>query len=101
MSGDTTTVQANEPVVVVHYNKNYDSTNYGRIYLGDIGMRNQLGGGRGLYVLGQDRYVDYGTDATFVATGDVLLSANQGKIQKFIQKGAFTVNFTPGSGVIG
>lgn len=101
MSGDTTTVVANEPTIVVHYNANWDSTNYGRIYLGDIGMRNQLGGGRGLYVLGQDRYIDYGTDKTFVATGDVLLSANQGRIQKFIQKGAFTVVFTTGSGTIG
>lgn len=101
MAGDSTTIQTNEPVVVVHYNAAYDSTNYGRIYLGDVGMRNQLGGGRGLYVLGQDRYIDYGQDATFVATGDVLLSANQGRIQEFIQKGAFTVVFTPGGGTIG
>jgi len=72
----------------------YDGTDYGRIYLGDIGQRNQLGCGKGLYVLGQDRYINHGQDATFVKTGDVLLSANQGRIKKFVDKGAFTVLFS-------
>jgi hypothetical protein len=58
--------------VVVHY----DGTNRGSIYLRDIGMRPGLGGGRGIYVNGQDRYVEYGTDTTLVATSDVLLSCS-------------------------
>ena len=87
---DTTSI--NFPVdstVIIQYN----GTDYGRIYLGDIGQRNQLGGGRGLYVLGQDRYIEYGQDMTLVKTGDVLLSTNQGRIQKMVANGAFTVLF--------
>ena len=78
------------PTTVVQY----DGTDYGRIYLGDIGQRNQLGGGKGLYTLGQDQYVHPGTDYTFVQTGDVLLSASKGRIKKFVDKGAFTVVFS-------
>ena len=74
----------------------YDRTDYGRIYLGDVGQRHQLGGGKGLYSNGQDRYLSYGQDATFVKTGDVLLSCNQGRIHKLNSgdKTAFTVLFT-------
>lgn len=72
----------------------YDGTDYGRVYLGDVGQRNQLGGGRGLYTHGQDRYISHGQDATFVKTSDVLLSANQGRIKAMVDKGAFTVLFT-------
>ena len=56
----------------------YDGTNRGPIYLKDIGQRNQLGGGRGIYVKGQDRYMDWGTDATFLNTSDVMLSNSTG-----------------------
>jgi len=60
----------------------YDGTDYGKIYLGDVGQRNQLGTGRGIYSYGQDRYLSHGQDATFIDTGDVLLSANRGRIAK-------------------
>lgn len=69
----------------------YDTTDLGRIYLGDVGMRNQLGGGKGLYTLGQDRYISHGQDATFIKTGDVLMSANAGRIKKYSDLGAFTI----------
>jgi len=72
----------------------YDKTDIGPIYLGDVGMRNQLGGGRGLYVQGQDRYMHYGQDATLVQTGDVLLSADRGRIRYGIDNSAFTVSYT-------
>jgi hypothetical protein len=78
-----------DATVVVHY----DKTDFGRIYLGDVGMRNQLGGGKGLYVNGQDRYLSHGQDATFVRTGDVMLSISQGRIGKMIDKTAFEVSF--------
>ena len=58
--------------VVIHY----DGTNRGPIYLKDCGLRNQLGGGRGIYVNGQDQYIDYGSDATLIATSDVMLSCS-------------------------
>ena len=73
---------------------NYDGTDYGRIYLCDVGQRNQLGGGKGLYTLGQDRYITYGQDATFSTTSDVLLSSNNGRIGAMVAKGAFTVTNT-------
>lgn len=74
---------------VVHY----DGTDYGRIYLGDVGQRHQLGGGKGLYTQGQDRYIKHGQDATFATSGDVLTSyaTAHGRIGKFVTKGAFHV----------
>lgn len=75
------------PTVIVKY----DGTDYGRVYLGDVGQRHQLGGGKGLYTIGQDRYLSHGQDATFVGTGDAYMSANSGRIKKFETKGAFTV----------
>lgn len=58
--------------VIVHY----DGTDNGPIYLKDIGQRNQLGGGKGIYTNGQDRYIHYGQDATLIATADVMLSCS-------------------------
>jgi hypothetical protein len=69
----------------------YSGTDYGRIYLGDIGQRNQLGNGLGLYHQGQDHYISHGQTLNLVTTGDVLLSANKGRIKKFVDKGAFVV----------
>jgi hypothetical protein len=67
----------------------YDATNYGKVYLGDVGQRNQLGTGRGIYSHGQDRYLHhvsdgtaYKHDATFLSTSDVLLSKHVGRIAK-------------------
>ena len=80
--------------IVVHYN---GSTDRGPIYLKDIGLRNQLGGGRGIYVKGQDAYIDYQTDMTLVATSDVLLSCSvlgpdtTGVIRANMTAGNFTV----------
>jgi len=72
---------------VVHY----DGTDYGRIYLGDVGQRHQLGTGQGLYSFGQDRYISKGQDATFVTTGQVLLSMDRGRIHHFQHVGAFSL----------
>lgn len=75
------------PTVIV----NYDGTDYGRVYLRDVGQRNQLGGGKGLYTIGQDRYLSYGQDATFVGTGDVYMSASSGVIKDMEDRGSFHV----------
>ena len=78
----------------------YDGTDYGRVYLGDVGRRNQLGGGLGLYGLGQDRYLSSGQDTTFIATSDVVMSATYagsdrtGQIKNMQDRGAFTVSDT-------
>lgn len=73
----------------------YDRTDYGRVYLCDVGQRNGLGGGKGIYTLGQDRYISYGQDATFVKTGDVMMSAMVGRIHSMMSgdRTAFTVTF--------
>jgi transketolase C-terminal domain/subunit len=84
------------PTVIV----NYDGTDYGRVYLQDVGQRNQLGGGKGINTLGQDRYLSHGQDATFVGTGDVMMSRNYagadrtGQIKNMEDRGAFTVTDT-------
>ena len=84
------------PTVIVVY----DGTDYGRVYLHDVGQRNQLGGGKGLYVLGQDRYISSGGDTTFIATSDVIMSATYtgadrtGQIKNMEDRGAFTVTNT-------
>jgi hypothetical protein len=96
------------PHTVVHY----DGTDFGRIYLGDVGRRRQLGGAvvEGVVALGQDRYIHKGQDATFVQTGQILMSAadttvsgtdstygtykvKAGIIRNWINKGAFHVDF--------
>jgi len=75
----------------------YDGTDYGRVYLHDVGQRNQLGGGKGLYVIGQDRYLSAGQDTTFLGTSDVQMSAlyagadRTGQIKNMEDRGAFTV----------
>jgi len=79
---------------IVHY----DGTNYGRIYLGNIGQRHQLGSGRGLYTHGQDRYMSYGQDATFTTTGDLLMDiqdTTHGRIGNFMKLGhrAFSITY--------
>jgi hypothetical protein len=74
-------------MTVVHY----DGTNVGPIYLKDIGQRSQLGGGKGIYTLGQDRYIDPGTDTTFVSTSDVMLSVTKGVLSKLVANGNVTV----------
>lgn len=76
---------------------NYDGTDIGPIYLKDIGQRNQLGGGRGIYTIGQDRYIDYGGDATFVSTSDVMLSATSGVLKTFSDAGSLSVTNTADS----
>lgn len=75
----------------------YDGTDVGKIYLRDVGQRNQLGGGKGIYTIGQDRYIDYGGDATFLSTSDVMLSATSGVIKRFEDQGSFTVTINPDS----
>jgi hypothetical protein len=75
----------------------YDGTDVGPIYLKDIGQRNGLGGGKSIYVRGQDQYVDPGTDTTFISTSDVMLSATSGVIKKYSDLGIFTVQNTADS----
>lgn len=69
----------------------YDGTDIGRIYLRDVGQRNQLGGGLSIFRYGQDRYISYGQDATFIDTGDVLMSKDRGVIKTYETLGSFTV----------
>ena len=78
-----------DSTVVVHY----DGTDYGRIYLGDVGQRHQLGGGKGLYTLGQDQYMSKGQDATFIKTGEVLMSIYAGRIKSMVDRTSFTVSW--------
>ena len=59
----------------------YDGTNIGRIYFGDVGQRNGLGTGRGIFSHGQDQYLSKGQDATLVTTGDVMMSIVEGRIK--------------------
>lgn len=75
----------------------YDGTDVGKIYLRDIGQRNQLGGGKGVYVIGQDQYLTKGADATFLSTSEVMLSATSGVIKNFEDAGSFTVTVNPDS----
>jgi len=72
---------------IVHY----DGSDFGRVYLGDVGQRNQLGTGKGIYSYGQDQYLSHGQDATLVTTSDVLMSADRGRIGHFVDAGAFTL----------
>lgn len=75
----------------------YDGTDVGKIYLKDIGQRNQLGGGRGVYTIGQDRYITKGGDATFVSTSDVMLSVTSGVIKKMSDAGSLSTTINPDS----
>ena len=80
----------------------YDGTDVGKIYLSDIGQRNQLGGGQGIFSIGQDQYLSSGEDATFVSTSDVMLSASAtsdrtGVIKRYEDAGSFTVTRTADS----
>ena len=84
--------------VVIHY----DGTNNGSLYLRDVGMRNQLGGGKGIYVHGQDQYIAYGTDATLIATSDVMLSCSAnsdgtGVIKAHVLDGSWHAEYIPDS----
>ena len=76
---------------------NYDGTDVGAIYLSDIGQRNQLGGGKGLYTIGQDQYLASGSDATFISTSEVMLSNTSGIIKHYSDEGSFSVTITPDS----
>jgi hypothetical protein len=73
----------------------YNGVDLGPIYLKDIGQRNQLGGGKGIYVIGQDQYIDHGADATLISTSDVMMSCTSGTIHHFAtDASAFTVVIT-------
>jgi hypothetical protein len=71
----------------------YDGHNFGPVYLKDVGMRNQLGGGRGIYVHGQDRYIHHDGTTVLLKTSDVLQSINSGVIGDMLDKSAFHVYF--------
>jgi len=76
----------------------YDGTDRGRIYLSDVGQRNQLGGGQGIYTLGQDRYLSKDQTATFIKTGAVMMSASYagydrtGILKHFEDQSSFTIS---------
>jgi hypothetical protein len=75
----------------------YDATDIGRIYLRDVGGRNQMGNGNGIFAYGQDQYISYGSDTTLLNTSAVILSADRGVIKTYnkttgpLGTGAFTV----------
>lgn len=75
----------------------YDGTDVGPIYLRDIGQRNQLGGGKGIYVIGQDQYLAHGSDATLVSTSDVMMSNTSGVLKHFADAGSLTVTIVADS----
>ncbi len=62
-----------------------------RIYLGDIGRRNGLGGGPSVYGLGQDQYLDLGTPIVLQETSDVTLSIAKGTLYKLQAMGLITI----------
>ena len=78
---------------------NFDGTNavstMGPVYLKDIGQRSSLGGSKGIYTLGQDRYLAYGGDATFQSTSDVMLSVQAGVIRDLTDRGLLTYTIVP------
>jgi hypothetical protein len=79
----------------------YDGSNLGRIYLGDVGRRRQLGGAaNGIRTLGQDRYITWGQDATFMQTGEVLMSAASSTVSGYgvtgVHSGDTTYSIKPG-----
>jgi hypothetical protein len=74
---------------------NYNGTNVGSVYLRDVGQRNGLGGGRGIYVLGQDRYLSFGQTATLLSTDQVMGSVTSGVIKKMSDLGSFSVTINP------
>jgi hypothetical protein len=74
---------------------NYNGTDRGLIYLKDVGQRNGLGGGRSIYVRGQDRYISKGQTAILLSTGEVMTSATSGVIKKMSDLGSFTVTINP------
>ena len=69
----------------------YDGTDVGPLYLKDIGQRNGLGGGKGIYVRGQDRYIGHLSDTTFISTSDVMLSVTSGVLKHLLDRGIVTV----------
>jgi hypothetical protein len=75
----------------------YNGTNRGSVYLRDVGQRNGLGGGRSIYVRGQDRYISYGQTALLVSTSDVMTSTMSGVIKKMADLGSFSVTINPDS----
>jgi len=78
----------------------YSGTDIGRIYLGDVGQRNQLGGGKGLYAIGQDQYISKDQTATLIGTSDVAMSSGYagndrtGQIKYYEDNSTFTVTVT-------
>jgi hypothetical protein len=78
-------------------NINYNGVNRGKIYLRDIGQRNGLGGGKGIYYGGQDRYINPGQLISLINTGDVMGSTKSGVIKKMLDLGSFTVTITEDS----
>jgi transketolase C-terminal domain/subunit len=63
------------------------------MYLGDVGQRNQLGTGKGIYSIGQDRYLSKGQDATFVTTGEVMMSVARGRIKHLLDTTSVTLSY--------
>jgi hypothetical protein len=60
----------------------YSGTNYGALYLEDIGVRPQLGKGV-MGKIGQDIVINPGDIIAVVTTGDVLLSREKGTLKKY------------------
>lgn len=75
----------------------YNGINRGSVYLRDIGQRNGLGGGRSIYIKGQDRYISYGQTAALVSTGQVMTSTMSGVIKKMSDLGSFTITINADS----
>ena len=74
---------------------NYSGTDVGPVYLKDIGQRNGLGGGKGIYVLGQDQYLAKGHSVRLISTSDVMLSMTKGVLKNLSDRGIVVVTIIP------
>jgi len=77
------------PKVRITHNGTNGTKNVGKLYLGDVGRRNSLGGGASIYEYGQDCYLTPGQTKDLVATSQVLLSVDRGMLKAF-SSGNFT-----------
>ena len=60
----------------------YFGTNVGKIYLGDVYKRHQLGGSpEGQYLAGQDEYIIWGETVVLELTSEVLFSMSNGTLK--------------------
>lgn len=73
----------------------YNGIDRGPVYLKDVGQRSGLGGGKSIYVRGQDRYINKGQTVNLISTSSVMSSTTNGVIKKMQDLGSFSVTIIP------